>query len=194
MTLPVNLPRVVKGALGFAKTCNKSHSLCSCERLSLALPNDHLCWDLSGHSTAHCAFAGQPLTAFTLLPHLQLASQEPQVRKGCFALTEIKGLPLPVTSVFAVQFQPQMRRVFGVGQNTFRQVSVPKVLGWRWHRCTDSPQSYLQNCLHLFVLCLLVPTLPSCFSNPRGLPMTWNNEELGTTGVSELGNLHSMCS
>lgn len=112
MTLPVNLPRAVKGTLGFAKTCNKSHSLCSSECLSLALPNDHLCWDLSGHSTAHCAFAGQPLTALTLLPHLHLASQEPQVWKGCFALMEIRRLPLLVTSVFAVQFQPLMRRVF----------------------------------------------------------------------------------
>lgn len=66
-----------KRILWFVRACNKAHSLC----LSLTLPNDHLCQDLSGH----CALLCSPWAALTCLrfpPSLEAASPEPQVRTG----------------------------------------------------------------------------------------------------------------
>lgn len=159
MTLPVNLPKAVKEYYELWKDA-KTHSL----SLSLTLPNDHLCWDLSGHCTLHCTISGQPwpaLVSFLICsPHLRSQCQKREP-------LEVRGLPLPTASMlFHCPVSTQDKNFYC----------------WATHFLSGLfSQSELVS--------LLVPMLSSCFSNPRVLPVTRSNEELAMTAVSELWEL-----
>lgn len=108
-----------KRILWFVTACNKTHSLC----LSLTLPNDHLCQDLSGHCVLCCAVPRQPWPALFSFLYLDLAPQEPHARKGHLWKSGHSHFWWPVC-YFTVLFQP--KTTSSVGQHSLSRSLFPK--------------------------------------------------------------------
>lgn len=106
-----------KRILWFVTACNKSHWLC----LSLTLPNDYLCQDLSGHCVLCCAVPRQPWPALVSLSRASTSGATSQKR----APLEISVFPLLIASTL-LHCRVQPKATFSVGKHSLSRSLFPK--------------------------------------------------------------------